>query len=122
MTVIYIFFEGKRKQKAIKIVKPYANKTYEFTNTIAEMYYNKNDHLSIATKKIEHFLDHVRDFYRIPTRELNEEFVKQLSSKSGKETKIVRNLLKQIEVIENAKSITKEQLIQLEKLITYIKS
>ena len=122
MTIIYIFFEGKRKQQAIKIVKPYANKTFEFTNTIAEMYYSKKDHLSIATKQIEHFLHYVRDVYRIPTNELNDEFVKQLASKSGKETKVIHVLLKKITAIENARSITKEQLIELEKIITHIKS
>jgi len=122
MTIIYIVFEGKRKQQAIRIVKPYVNKTYEFTNTIAEMYYSKNDHLSIATKQIEHFLHHVREVYRIPTNELNDEFVKQLASKSGKETKVIKTLLKQITTVENARSITKEQLIKLEKIISHIKS
>ncbi len=122
MTVIYIFFEGKRKQKPIKIVKPYVNKTYEFTSTIAEMYFTKKDHLSIATKQIEHFLDHVRDVYKLPTGDLNDEFVKQLASKSGKEPKVIKTLLEQINAIENASRITKDQLIQLEKIITHIKS
>jgi len=122
MTLIYILFEGKRKQKAISIVKPYTNKTYEFTNTIAEMYYSKKDHMSIATKQIEHFLDYIRDVYRIPTTDLNEDFVTQLASKSGKEIKSITSLLKKITLIENARSISKEQLIELEKLITHIKS
>ena len=53
--LIYIFFEGKRKQKPIEILKPYENKTYAFTQTIADMYFRKKDHKSIATKQIEHF-------------------------------------------------------------------
>ena len=122
MTVIYILFEGKRTQKPIEVRKPYANKTYEFTKTIAEMYISKNDHLSIATMQIEHFLDHVRDVYRISTRHLNEEFVRQLASKSGKDTRTIQALLKRISKIENSSSISKEELKQLEKLISHIKS
>ena len=122
MTVVYIFFEGKRKQKAIAIVKPYANKTYEFTQTIAEMHYSKNDHKSIATKQIEHFFDHVRDVFRIPTSAINDDFVHQLASKSGKETKQIKTLLRIIQDIETKKQIGKGELIKLDQLIHNIKS
>jgi hypothetical protein len=120
--VFYIFFEGKRKQKAIAIVKPFQNKTFEFAQTIAEMYYTKKDHNSIATKQIEHFFDHVREVYRIPTSKIDDHFVNQLASKSGKETKQIKTLLKLIERIEAKNKIDKNELIKLDKLITTLKS
>jgi hypothetical protein len=120
--IIYVFFEGKRKQKPIKVLRPFENKTYEFTKTIAEMYYRKKDHKSIATKQIEHFFDYVREHYNISTLILNDEFVKQLSSKSGHETKIITALLRNIDRIEKKKNISKEELINLEKQISKLKT
>lgn len=120
--LIYVLFEGKRKQKPIEVLRPFENKTYEFTKTIAEMYYNKKDHKSIATKIIEHFFDYVREHYNISTSILDDAFVKQLSSKSGKEINKIKTLLKNIDRIEQKKGISKEELIQLEKQITKLKN
>jgi hypothetical protein len=120
--IIYIFFEGKRKQKPIKVVKPFENKTYAFTKTISDMYFRKKDHKSIATKLIEHFFDFVRDQYLIPTSVIDDNFVKQLASKSGQDIKKIKALLKQIENIEQQESISKESLIRLEKQIATLKS
>lgn len=119
--ILYIFFEGKRKQKPIKVLKPYENKTYAFTKTIADMYYRKQDHKSIATKQIEHFFDFVRDQYQISTSVLNDDFVHQLSSKSGQDSKRIRALLKHIHHIENQPNISKERLLRLEKEMTRLK-
>ncbi len=120
--IIYIFFEGKRKQKPIEIIKPFENKTYAFTKTISDMYFRKKDHKSIATKLIEHFFDYVRDQYLISTSVLDDDFVRQLASKSGQEIKQIRALLKLIDVIENQQTISKETLLKLEKQISKIKS
>jgi len=120
--LIYVFFEGKRKQKPIKVLKPFENKTYEFTKTIADMYYRKKDHKSIATKQIEHFFDYVREHYNISTSTLDDAFVKQLSSKSGHKIETITQLLKNIDRIERKPSISKEDLIRLEKQIAKIKT
>ncbi len=120
--IIYIFFEGKRKQKAIEVVRPFENKTYAFTKTISDMYFRKKDHKSIATKLIEHFFDYVRDQYLMPTSVLDEDFVKQLASKSGQEVRTIKALLKDIDDIENRQTISKESLLKLEKQISTIKS
>ncbi len=122
LAVIYIFFEGKRKQKPIKVVQAYENKTYAFTKTIAEMYYRKKDHKSIATKQIEHFFDFVRSQYNISTTKLDDEFVAQLASKSGKTQQDIKSLLKYIKSIESQKSISKEQLLKLVKQLSNLKN
>lgn len=119
--LIYVFFEGKRKQKPIEILKPYKNKTYAFTQTIADMYYRKKDHKSIATKQIEHFYAFLRDQYHIPTVSLDDDFVKQLASKSGKDTRTIKTLLKNIKYIESKNQIQKDELLHLEKQISKLK-
>src|SRR5690606_11360340 len=41
--LLFIIFEGRRKQRSIPIVQPLTNKTYEYTRTIAGMYLNKKE-------------------------------------------------------------------------------
>ena len=120
-TLIYVFFEGKRKQKPIEILKPYENKTYAFTQTIADMYFRKKDHKSIATKQIEHFYAFLREQYLLSIATLDDEFVKQLVSKSGKDAKTIKALLKHIKSIESKNQISKDELLRLEKQIYNLK-
>lgn len=119
--LIYIFFEGKRKQKPIEILIPYTNKTFAFTKTIAEMYYRKKDHKSIATKQIEHFYAFLRENYQISTSTLDDKFIHLLSSKSGKETKTIRALLKHIKQVETKHQINKDELLSLANQISKFK-
>jgi hypothetical protein len=58
----------------------------------------------------------------MPTSVLDEDFVKQLASKSGQEVRKIKALLKHIDDIENRQTISKESLLKLEKQISTIKS
>src|SRR5690606_2354791 len=49
--LLFIIFEGKRKQRAIPVVKPLENQTYNFTRTIAGLYLDRKDFKQIASKK-----------------------------------------------------------------------
>ena len=55
--LIYIIFEGKRKQRAIPIVPPVKNQTVAFTRTIADMYFEKGELHLITKHKIDYFLE-----------------------------------------------------------------
>ena len=68
--LLYIIFEGKRKQRAIPIVKPLKNQTVDFTRTIANMYYNDGKHTKIAEHKIQHFLEYIRNNMYLRTSEI----------------------------------------------------
>jgi len=46
--LIYVVFEGKRKQRAIPVVHPLKNQSLAFTRTIADMYFEKKEQRQIA--------------------------------------------------------------------------
>jgi hypothetical protein len=70
--VLFIIFQGKRKQRAVPVVTPLKNQTYEYSRTIADLYVEQKKYKALAEKKIEHFYDHIRRHYRIDTSEINE--------------------------------------------------
>ncbi|TDH28768.1 DUF4350 domain-containing protein [Segetibacter sp. 3557_3] len=81
--VLYVLFEMKRRQRIIPVIEPLKNTTLEFAKTIAGLYYQQKDNQGIARKKINYFLDFVRNRYFIPTTALDSTFLNTLSQKSG---------------------------------------
>ncbi len=119
--LLWVLFEGKRKQRAIPIIKPLPNQTLTFTKTIAGMYFEKADHKSIAKHQINHFLDYIRSEYNMTTAERNLSFIERLASKTDNTVNDVKRLIDYITAIEQRSSITKEELLKLNTLIEAFK-
>jgi hypothetical protein len=98
--LLYILFEGKRKQRIIPIIAPLKNESVSFAETVGRLYYNKGDHANLAGKMTQQFLEWVRIQYLLNTNLLNEEFIKQLTIKSGEPETVVRALADMIQEIK----------------------
>lgn len=119
--LLFILFEGKRKQRAIPVVKPLENQTYNFTRTIASLYLDRKDYKKIASRKIILFLEYIRLHYRLPTTSINEEFYKDLSAQSGSSLEEVKGFFELADKLETKNIITKEELLALNSAIDSIK-
>lgn len=115
--VLFIIFEGRRKQRSIPIVKPLTNKTYEYTRTIAGMYLDKNEHHLIAQKQVALFLEYIRTRLRIPTEKINERFYKSVAERSGNTLEDTLKLFALIERINNQNNTAQTELLKLYKEI-----
>ena len=112
-SVIFIIFEGKRKQRAVPVMTPLKNQTFEYSKTIADLYVEQKKYKALAEKKIDHFYDHIRRQYRIDTTEVNEKFLKDLAAKSNNteaETKDIFRLFRQILVKTEITNIELQEL------------
>lgn len=115
--LLFMFFEAKRKQRIIPIIKPLANTTLDFISTIANLYLQRKDYKNIAEKKIVFFLDSIKSNYLLDLFHPTDMLIHALSRKSGNEVEKVIALFKQIENIQNKTSITESELITLSKSI-----
>lgn len=91
--LIFMIFNAKRKQRVIPIIKPLSNTTVDFTKTIGNLYYQEGDHQNLIDKKIIYFLERIRNEYLIETSVLDENFIKKLHTKTGKEIKDIEHLV-----------------------------
>ncbi|MGE5797547.1 MAG: DUF4350 domain-containing protein, partial [Ignavibacteria bacterium] len=57
--IVYIIFQGKRKQRVIPVITPLKNTTLEFVKIVGKLYFQQKDHKNIAQKKINFFLDYL---------------------------------------------------------------
>jgi len=120
--LFFVIFKGKRNQRFIPIITPLKNQTLAFTRTIANMYYEKSAHKSIATHKINYFLEYIRFTHRLSTLKIDADFYTKLASRSGNSIALVETLFKTITTIKNKESISQEELIALNKAIEEFKA
>ena len=111
--LLFVIFEGKRKQRSIPIIKPLTNKTYEYTKTIAGMYLDKNEYHAIAQKQIVLFLEYIRTKLRLPTEHINDRFYKAVAQRSGNTFEETLELFTLIEKINTQNNTSKEELMKL---------
>ncbi|QED37306.1 DUF4350 domain-containing protein [Antarcticibacterium arcticum] len=121
--LLFIIFEGKRKQRAVPVIEPLKNQTYEYSRTIANLYLEQDQYKELAQKSIDHFYDHIRKAYRIDTTRSPGDFYPDLAEKSNNSLEDTETLFEMFQNISNKNVISKNDLVALNYAInSYNKS
>lgn len=115
--LLFVFFEAKRKQRIIPIIRPLANTTLDFTKTVGLLYFQHKDHKDLAEKKIIYFLDKIRKHFFIRYEPKDNEFHQRLAQKTGVPKADITNLFRLIQSIQQAKQIDESSLLALNQQI-----
>jgi len=119
--LIFMIFNAKRKQRVVPILQPLSNSTIDFTKTIGNLYYQEGDHKNIIDKKIIYFLEKIRTEYLIDTTKLDDDFIKKLQHKTGKDEKDIQELVFLINEHRNSYHASiEEDLIRINNAIVKI--
>lgn len=87
---IFILFNIKRRQRIVPVIPPVQNTSVEFVRTIANLYYQENNHEDLIQKMIVYFLEHTRIRLRIDTSKLDEKFIENYHKKTGKDKQDIK--------------------------------
>ncbi len=120
--LIFIIFDGKRKQRYIPVILPLKNMTLAFTRTISSMYFEKSENKKISDHKINFLLEFVRLRLHIPTTKIDKTFYDYVSSRSGYPIGKVEKLFVYCERIQKRKYISEDELIRLNRMIENFKN
>lgn len=116
LLLLYILFNGKRKQRIIPIIKPVENTSIAFTRAIGGLYMAEKDNKTIADKMITYFNDHIRNRYFLNMHGAKD-FVQSLSKKSGVPFEAVQALYNTIEQVQLAEVVSDFELLSLNEQI-----
>ncbi|TQD39435.1 DUF4350 domain-containing protein [Haloflavibacter putidus] len=119
--LLFIYFEGKRKQKSIPVVKALQNRSYEYTRTIAGMYLEQKKHKEIAEKQINQFYAYLREEFRLEINKDSKIDSTKIASQTGVDSELTNKLFGLIEKIKTAQSINQDQLQLLTQQIIKFK-
>ena len=115
--LLFVVFKSKREQRIIPILKPLENSSVEFTRTVGSLYHQNKDYTDLNGKKINFFLSFVRRNYYMNTTVLDENFITQLSVKSGNHLKETKQLIEFIIGLKNKPFHSENDTITLSKKI-----
>ncbi len=118
---LFIYFEGKRKQKSIPVIPALQNRTYEYTRTIAGMYLEHKKHKAIAQKQINQFYAYLREEFRLEINKDNKIDASKIAAQTGVEIELTQKLFNLIDTIVSAQEINQNQLQLLTQTITKFK-
>ena len=117
LLLLYTIIEMRRRQRLIPVIQKPVNDSLEFVKTMGLLYYQRKDHQNLAQKMSAYFLEHVRSRHRIFAKELDDDFIKELSYKSGANETLVKNIVRQIKSVNNNEPINDTELIALQRNI-----
>jgi len=116
-TLLFVIFTAKRKQRIVPIIKPLENTTVGFIKTISNVYQESNDIKNMANKKIQYFLEHLRNSYSLDTSKINPEFIEKLIMKSGVKKEKVHKLMDYIVYLNSKEELMDIHLVRLNEFI-----
>jgi hypothetical protein len=117
MLLLYILFNGKRKQRIIPVIKPVENTSIAFTQAITGLYMAEKDNKTIAAKMITYFNEHIRHRYFLNIHGSGKDFAQLLSKKSGVSFESVQALYNVIEQVQLAEEVSDFELLSLNEQI-----
>jgi len=113
--IVFVLLEMRRKQRYIPVITRPRNDSLDFVKTIGRLYYDKGDHKNLSRKMSAYFLEHVRNRYKLPTSELNDDFIRNLQFKTGLNESEIKGIVYFIRDMEKAEVISEQQLAYFHK-------
>ena len=107
---LFLLMEMRRKQKMIPLHPRPRNETLDFVKTMGRLYHDKRDHVNLAKKMSIYFLEHVRSQYKLPTHELNDEFINALHYKSGYPEEAIGEIISFVRFLQLSDTVNEKQL------------
>ncbi len=118
--ILFMYFNGKRQQRSIPIIKPLKNSSLDFIHTVGRLYYNRKNHKDIAQKKFLHLKEYLRSKYHIELHGEKEKYLHQLSLRSNISERTLILLFEQAELLFIKEQINDEDLENFHAKIEYI--
>ncbi len=115
--ILFILIRGKRQQRIIPEIKPLANTTVEFVETIGNLYFRQKNHKNIADKKIAYLFDYLRTRYSININDMNEEIKNLIAQKTKFGIENTSELFTLIKMVKGSNKIDQKLLFDLNNII-----
>ncbi len=116
LLLLYMFFNSKRRQRVVPVIKKSENTSIAFAEAIAGLYFNKKDNKIIAEKIITYLNEYIRTKLLISTNVNDIGYAELLSRKSAVDFRIVDELVAVIKSIHKGEKVTDQLLLKLNGL------
>ncbi len=113
MIVLYYFFTGVRRQKAVPIIMPIRNTSLEYADTLTELYLSQNQNRKLVLRMHRNFINYVRSSYLLDAKDNDN--IPRLARKSGIGEDVLRRIMTTFENAQNGHPFNDRQLFELDR-------
>ncbi len=110
----------RRISRQIPVISPLKNSAIGFTTVLSNLYWNRQDHGAIAHKIVQHLYEYLYTKFKIAHKDFTLENLDIITQKTGVDASIIKDILRQIEQLNNGIEVNKAFLIDLWKNKTYL--
>lgn len=117
LTIVFVFFYGKRKSTPIPLLYKVKNTSVEYAKTIGLLYQTRKQHKEIISLKIRHLKHFIKDRYRLVENNNPEIYTTQLAKLSGIEESKILKIMTQGSILERKATIPDVDMVNFQKQI-----
>ncbi len=116
LALLYLLFRARRRQRIIPVLEQNENTSLEFVGTIGRLFFLQRDYRRLVLQKMKLFFNFVRERYRLPTRELDEVFAKNLAQLSEVPEQEVNKILLLCRNINRSNYLSENVLLEFHQI------
>jgi hypothetical protein len=112
---LYLFFGGRRKQRAIPVEIPLSNTSVEYAETIAQLFMKESDHKKLVILKMDLFRAFLRERFGIRTplkfSDENDHFYHHVAGVTHTPVDLVSDIFEKFKYLSSIDSVTTEAML-----------
>lgn len=111
--LLFLLIYYRRIQKAIPIYSTPKNNSEAYINVVSGLYWQQQNHKSIADKIIAQFFEYLLHNFNIHSKDFHESELEKIGQKTGRNLQSIRQIFDEITFIRSQEEITKQSLMNL---------
>ncbi len=115
--LLYVLFEGKRKQRIMPLLVRPENTSMAFVSLIGQLTFLKGNHRKLAIEMLRLWSGHVHRHYNISLHQPHPNLAETLAARSGVSAGLIDKILSLRRKIENSTYFSEVTLVSLYKLL-----
>jgi len=120
--LMFFAFNYKRVVRSMPIFTTPQNSSIGFMKMVSNLFMQEENHIHLAKYRVNYFLDKIKEQHFISISNIDEEFSKNLSSKTQLTEDELRPLILQLKKVRNANYLNERDFFRFSKIIeSYIK-
>ena len=118
LALMYLLFNTRRKQRVIAVIESPRNSSLEFVQAIGRLYFHQRSHPTLLRHQMRYFYSFIREKYRIPIQELNEENIRLISQRSGVPITVLQSIRDESNRLQPYVELSDKEILAFYKILS----
>ncbi len=119
--LLFFVLQLRRVERPVPVIEPPRNLSLDFIRQVSALFFMHRDNKSLVKRKMDYFLDQVRNHYHLPTGQLDERFFELLAHKTGVKRAFLQHIFRLYNQYMSQPDVTDEEFIRFSKLMQTFK-